>query len=108
MTLEATLDATLDGDVEFRFSVVNAGDSPVELQFRSGKVADIAVFEGGEEVWRWSEGRLFTQALQSWTLAPGESTDQRFTWENPPPGTYTARATLEADRDAEATTSMTV
>jgi hypothetical protein len=108
MTLESTLDATVDGDVEFQFRVVNAGRSPIELQFRSGKTADVAAFEDGEEVWRWSTGRLFTQALQSWTLAPGESNEQRFTWTDPQPGTYTARATLEGDRSAEATTTLEI
>ena len=108
MALEATLEATVDGEVKFRFTVLNAGDSQAELQFQSGKVADVAVFDGGEEIWRWSDGRMFTQALQSWTLGPGESTDQQFTWEDPPSGTYTARATLEAGRNIEATTSVTV
>jgi len=108
MSLDSTLEATTDGDVTFQFSVRNAGDSPVELSFRSGKVADIAVFDGGEEVWRWSNGMMFTQALQSRTLGPGESIDQSFDWAAPASGTYTARATLAADADAEATTTLTV
>jgi len=108
MSLEATLDASVDGTVEFEFSVRNAGDSPVELQFRSGQVADVAVVDDGEEVWRWSDGRMFTQALHSQTLDPGESDSYEFTWEDPQPGTYTATATLEAEQNAEATTTVTV
>ena len=108
MSLEATLDASVDGAVEFEFTVNNTGDGPVELQFRSGKVADVAVLDDGEEVWRWSAGRMFTQALQSRTLAPGESVSHQFTWDDPQSGTYTARGTLEADKDARATTTVTV
>ena len=108
MSLEATLDAGVDGAVKFEFSVRNTGDSPVELQFRSGKVADVAVFDDGEEVWRWSDGRMFTQALHSQTLDPGESDSHQFTWNDPEPGTYTAEGTLAAEQDAKATTSVTV
>ena len=108
MSLEATLDASVDGAVEFEFRVRNTGDEPVELQFRSSKAADIAVLDDGEEVWRWSAGRMFTQALQSRTLAPGESASHQFTWDDPQSGTYTARGTLEADKDAQATTTVTV
>jgi len=108
MSLEATLDASVDGTVAFTFSVTNTGDAPVDLQFRSGQVADVAVFDDGEEVWRWSDGRMFTQALQSKTLDPGESMRQQFSWEEPQPGTYTATGTLATDRDVEATTTLTV
>jgi len=108
MTLDPTLDVSVGDDVEFQFRVVNAGGSPIELRFRSGKTADVAVFEDGEEVWRWSTGRMFTQALQSRTLGPGEESEQRFTWTDPQPGTYTARATLEADRTVEATTTLEI
>lgn len=108
MSLESTLDATVDDAVEFQFRVRNTGDSPVDLQFRSGKVADVTVSDGDEEVWRWSDDRMFTQALQSRTLAPGETLEQAFTWDDPQPGRYTATGTLAAQQDAEATTTLSV
>jgi hypothetical protein len=108
MALDATLATTVDDGVTFQFRVRNASDAPVELTFRSGQVADAAVFEGDQEVWRWSDGRLFTQALTAQTLAPGETMTEQFTWSAPTPGAYTARAALASERDVTATTEFTV
>ncbi|MEF8782576.1 MAG: BsuPI-related putative proteinase inhibitor [Haloarculaceae archaeon] len=95
------LDGTLTVEVksrgvEFAVTVTNADTEPVDLQFRSGKVADVAVYDRGSEVWRWSEGRMFTQAVRTETLAPGESFTHEVTWVGASPGKYTAEATLEA------------
>jgi len=108
MTLEATLDVTVDDVVVFQFRVRNVGDGPIELQFRSGQIADVAVFENEQEVWRWSDSRMFTQTMQSRTLAPGDAIDEQFTWDSPRPGAYTAVGTLAADWDAESTTRLTI
>jgi hypothetical protein len=108
MGLDATLETAVDGTVEFQFRVRNAGNAPVELTFPSGKVADVVVFEDDREGWRWSDGRMFTQALSSRTLAPEETLTEQFTWSDPSPGEYTARATLSAERDVTATTVFAV
>lgn len=110
MSLEATLFATVDGNVEFRFRIVNGGTSAVDLTFRSGKRADVVVrdTEAGAAVWRWSEGRMFTQSVSRTTVRPGEQIEQSFTWADPPPGSYVATGTLEADREVRAETELTV
>lgn len=110
MTLEATLEATVDDGVAFVFHVVNAGSDVVELSFRSGQRAEVTVrdADAGHVVWRWSDDRMFTQALESETLAAGQGLELVYTWEDAPAGSYTAVATLEADVDAEARTSFTV
>ena len=109
MTLEATLDPTVDDDVEFVFHVVNTGTDPIELTFRSGLTADLTVYDAdGETVWQWSEGRMFTQAVERATLDPGEAFEQQFRWNEPPDGTYTAVATLEAETTVEAQTTVSV
>jgi len=108
MALDATLDATVEDGVDFEFAVRNAGDEPIELQFSSGQVADLTIHDGEAAVWCWSDDRLFTQALWSRTLPPGEALTEQFTWEQPRPGTYTARATLAADREIAAMTELTV
>ena len=96
MSLDGHLEVTVVGDrVEFAFTVTNASTEPIDLEFRSGKVADVAVYDDGVEIWRWSEDRMFTQALDTETLAPGESFRHEATWENPPPGEYTAEAVLD-------------
>ncbi len=97
MELDARLDVRVDDDVSFAFTVTNSTTEPVELVFPDGHVVDVTVMDGGEAVWRWSEGRFFTQALQEEKLAPGESSVFTLTWKDPEPGHYRAVATLAAE-----------
>lgn len=110
MTLQSSVTATVGSDrVEFEYTVENVGTDPVELTFRSGLKADFAVLEDGEEVWRASDGRMFTQALQSETLDAGASETFPGAWESPDPGDYTVVATLNTTGpDAEARTTFSV
>lgn len=110
MALTGSLDTEVRSDgVSFVFTVENDGDKPVRLSFRSSCTADFAVLDGEDERWRWSQGRMFTQALQSESLDPGESMTYDGEWQNPQSGTYTAVATLEADnQDCEARTEISV
>lgn len=96
MSLDGQLDVTAErATVEFAFTVENPTTEPVELEFRSGFVADFAVFDNGEEVWRFSDDMMFTQALQSETLAPGETFTYAASWDDPRPGEYEVVATLQ-------------
>ena len=97
--LEPRLEVTVGDGVRFRFVVVNAGDTPVDLTFRDACRADFAVFEDGEEIWRYSDGRAFAQALSTADLQPGESATFEQSWPDPEPGDYTAEATLRVLED---------
>ena len=109
MTLEATLNVTVDEDVVFVFHVVNTGPEPVDLTFRSGQSADVSVYaEDDELVWRWSSDKMFTQAIETETLEPEQTLERVYTWENPPSGDYTAVAALEADVEVDARTEVSV
>ena len=110
MPLVGSLAITVgEGAVEFRFSVENENTEPVELEFRSGQVADVVVYEGDEEVWRYSDGRMFTQAIQREQLSPGESFAYEMTWEDPEEGDFTAEASLAATNvDLTTTASFSV
>lgn len=111
MTLEATLDATVEaGTVTFVFRVENTGDSPVGLTFSSGQTADVSVSEQGREetVWRWSADRMFTQAIRQRTLDPGEEIREELRWRDPSAGEYVARGGLAANRSVEAETVFSV
>jgi hypothetical protein len=123
MVLRSDLETTVENNgVRFLFEVANEGNSPEELTFRDAGKADFAVYENDserdpngedederEERWRWSEGRMFAQVLQTERLEPGVSSKYEGRWEVPDPGTYLARATLRAqDRDLEATCAFTV
>lgn len=94
--------------VRFVFAVENTGEKPARLTFRDGGHADCVVFDGDEEVWRWSEGRLFTQAIEHDTLEPGDTRRYGFEWESPASGEYTARAELRAEDDCTAETTVAV
>lgn len=53
------------------FDVANSGTDPVDLIFASGQKGEIVLAQDGVEKYRWSEGKAFTQAIKTVTLAPG-------------------------------------
>lgn len=111
MSLRGTLDVAAATDaVEFAFTVENDGDAAVEVRFPNGQVADVEVSPRGSDdpVWRWSDDRMFTQALQTESLEPGETLRREFTWDEPEPGSYVAVASLAGSPSAEATTSFEI
>jgi hypothetical protein len=82
----------------FSLQVTNTSSAALTLNFNSGQEFDFVVMRGTQEVWRWAGDRMFTQALRSETLAPGETETYTATWA-PLPGSggeYTVRATLMA------------
>lgn len=110
MSLEGALAVSVEPDaVDFAFTVTNRGTEPLTLHFPSGKLADIVVSNASGEVWRWSDGRMFTQAIESRSLTPGESLIHEAAWPDPPSGTYTAEAMVTAsDVDVVARTEFVV
>lgn len=100
LTLSVTWDGLTAGSpVEWRFVVRNQSDATVSLTFSSGQDGDVVLVDDAEQVvYRWSEGRMFTQALRERALAAGE--ELRFALEgtlDAPPGTYSLRATVSAE-----------
>lgn len=111
MSLEGTLDVTVDDGVTFVFAVHNAGDDTVDMQFSDAQTFDVAVerADTGEEVWRFSHGMMFAQMLQEQTLSPGETDQFEATWDDPAPGQYHAHGTLAATNvSCDADASFTV
>ena len=65
---------TADGAVRFALSVANAGNKTLELHFADGQTHDITVLDpAGRPVWRWAEGRMFTQAHRTEPIAGGDT-----------------------------------
>jgi hypothetical protein len=110
--LDCSLSVTVGSGsaVTFRFTVANASDEPVELTFPDSGRAEFVVYaEDGEEVWRWSEGRAFTQAIEHSDLQPGQEAVVEESWPDAEPGDYTAEASLRCvDADASARTPFSV
>jgi hypothetical protein len=87
--------------VSMTLTVTNPSRSAVTLQFSSAQKYDFVVRQGGQVVWNWAADRMFTQALTSLTLAPGERKLFTETWKQQgnngqpvPSGSYQAVATL--------------
>ncbi len=74
LTLEVEKQAySVSEPVRLAFTVKNVGVGTKTLRFSSGQRHDFVVAVDGREVWRWSYGKYFTQALTSAALAPGET-----------------------------------
>lgn len=89
---------TANGSVRFAIEVTNDSPKRVELTFPDGRTHDFVVQDStGREVWRWSAGRLFTQAMQNRLLDARHSTTYHERWSPPGPGRYTLDAQLHSD-----------
>jgi hypothetical protein len=84
--------------IRFALDVTNPTKKDVELTFNDGQTYDFAVLDSvGREMYRWGEGRMFTQSVQNRTIDGGETMhiveraalDLR-------PGSYVAVATLRS------------
>lgn len=59
-------------EIVARVKVINLSEEIIKLRYRSGQLYDLYLVKGGQEVWRWSEGKYFTMALIQRELKPGE------------------------------------
>jgi Intracellular proteinase inhibitor len=94
--LASSLGVTVGRDVHLAFHVTNATSKLLELRFDNGQTHDFSVLDSlGREVWRWSAGRMFTQALQAKALAAGQTLSFEDRWDAAERhGRFTAVATL--------------
>jgi hypothetical protein len=108
--LASSLDVNFADGVTFDFRVVNPGDRKVEVNFPSGKTHELVVLDSlGREVWRWSSGRMFTQALQNKVMHSSDTLSWAGRWRNAPAGKYVAIATLASENyPVESRTEFTV
>ncbi|MBD1380577.1 BsuPI-related putative proteinase inhibitor [Metabacillus arenae] len=89
--------------VDFDMKILNNTEEQINMEFRSGQKYEIRVLnESGKEVYRYSKGRMFTQAIQNQQLAPGEKQTYKEAWDyknqengsRVQAGTYTVQATF--------------
>ncbi len=94
----SSLDVQTNGNVRFALHVTNNGGKRMELTFPSGLTHDIVVLDDvGREVWRWSQGRMFTQALQNRILDASETVSYDAEWTPTQHGTFVAVASLRSE-----------
>jgi hypothetical protein len=87
--------------VEFEILIKNESDSPLSLEFPSSQYFEISVTDqSGLEVYRYSKGRFFLQALQTVKIDPHQTFRKIESWnyqvngKRVPAGQYTVTATL--------------
>lgn len=95
----AQLDVNVGEAIDFAFRVTNNESRKLELVFPSGQTHELVVTDSvGREVWRWSDGRMFTQSLQNRILESSATMTWEATWKPEgarlAPGTYVATASL--------------
>jgi hypothetical protein len=84
--------------VRFSFNVANQGPRRLEVKFPNGQTHDIVVLDSaGNELWRWADGRMFTEARQYRSIDGGDSLMIEDGWDRPAArGKLTAIATLKS------------
>lgn len=93
--LSPSLDVNVEDGVRFAFAVTNDGARKLEVLFPDGRTHDVVVLDTlGREVWRWSDGRLFTQAVQAKVVRASDTLRFTEAWRDAQPGSYVAVATL--------------
>ena len=96
--LVSSLDVVVKNGVALGFKVTNAGLKRIEVNFPSGKTHEVVVIDSlGREVYRWSDGRMFTQSLQNRVLHASDTLAFDAVWRDAPAGRYTAIATLASE-----------
>ena len=96
--LATTANVTVHGGVRFTLHITNVSDHAVQLDFPNGQTHDFVVVDSlGREVWRWSSGRMFTQALRTTLLGANETLTYQERWpERGRRGAFTAVALLKS------------
>jgi hypothetical protein len=97
--LDTRFDVYVDARaVHFTLEVKNVGKKHVEISFPNGQAYDFVVFDStGIEVWRWAEGRLFTQTVRNKGLSKGDAMHVEEAWSPKAMiGRYTAVAKLKS------------
>ena len=85
--------------LKFTLNVKNNTTKMLELRFPDGQTHDFVVKDfAGKEVWRWSQGRMFTSAMRSETLKGKGETAFEESWNTSGQhGSFTAIAILRSN-----------
>jgi hypothetical protein len=85
--------------LHFTLNVRNNTSKMLELRFPDGQTHDFVVKDfAGKQIWRWSEGRMFTSAMRSETLKSKGRTVFEESWDTKDQhGSFTAVAVLRSN-----------
>lgn len=97
-TVVLTVDPVQKGtSVQFNMSLKNESNQDIEFTFNTSQKFELIVYdENGNEKYRYSKDRMFTQAIQSFVLKTKETYDFQDTWsKGVKPGTYEVVVTFK-------------
>lgn len=83
--------------VRLTLRLVNNAGRATDLTYASAQRYDFWVTRGSKEVWRWSEGQVFTQETTEETLEGQSGTSFSEAWPSESPGTYVAHGSVKAE-----------
>ncbi|RYG66401.1 hypothetical protein EON80_15500 [bacterium] len=95
----AKADYAAGKELELQVSVRNTTKETAKLQFNSGQKYDFSARKAGENElsWLWSMDKIFTQALSSQEVKPGEVISFKGSWPSPAAGEYTVVGIITAN-----------
>jgi hypothetical protein len=82
--------------VRFTIRLNNVSGQETELDFATGQMYDFTVTRGKTTVWRWSDGRFFTQSLSTRTIEPLGFLTFAEIWRPTRAGSFTVHGELKA------------
>jgi hypothetical protein len=59
--------------VTMTLTVINTSSTVQEFVFNSGKKYDFYLYRGRKLVWKWSQGKMFSQAISGLSLNPSQT-----------------------------------
>ena len=81
-SIAASTGVSVGNGVQFTLHVTNLHDRALELRFPTGQTHEFVVTDSaGREIWRSSQGRLYTQALQNRLLDSRETLSFADRWD---------------------------
>lgn len=108
--LRASLGVEVGAQVVLTLRVTNVSAAPETVRFSSGQQVEFKVAEpSGRIVWSWMADKLFTAALTSRVVAPGETVAYTGEWTPSARGSFVARGELtSSSHAAEASAAFTL
>lgn len=91
--------------VSGKMVLYNIDDEDLTLEFASGQDYDLLLYKEGKQVWKLSEGKMYTMAIQTENLSGGESLVFEFEFESEEdlePGIYELRGVITTRNKIEA------
>ena len=69
--------------IDWRYTLYNGNDHPLELTFTSSQVYDLILRQSGKVIARWSTGQMFADLVTTRTVMMGETMKLSGSWQLP-------------------------